>query len=187
MAAPKKRPVELHSEYFDDDCASEGMGESEDGDPVEDTNLHWIGHLVIWKMEISEIGKVICFFFPLWTHSHWTNCQELGHNFPHGPDTVEELFDWSDFNSSTLFSSSSGGQSLRNNFIKLLSECDSIELHESYAGIGTAGIALVEQFTSMRSLVAGELPQRFLVSMQYQKKYVSFFFEPLTYPPPNPN
>lgn len=64
MAAPKKRPVELHSEYFDDDCASEGMGESEDGDPVEDTNLHWIGHLVIWKMEISEISKVICFFFP---------------------------------------------------------------------------------------------------------------------------
>lgn len=85
---------------------------------------------------------------------------------------MEELFDWSDFNSSTLFSSSSGGQSLRNNFIKLLSECDSIELHESYAGIGTAGIALVEQFTSMRSLVAGELPQRFLVP----KKYVSFFF-----------
>ena len=65
MAAPKKRPVELHSEYFDDDCASEGMGESEDGDPVEDTNLHWIGHLVIWKMEISEIGKVICFFSPV--------------------------------------------------------------------------------------------------------------------------
>ncbi len=59
--------------------------------------------------------------------------------------------------------------------MKLLSECDSIELHESYAGIGTAGIALVEQFTSMRSMVAAELPQRFLI---FNTETVSLFSWP---------
>ena len=41
-AMPKKRPVGLvTSDHFDDDCASEGMGESEDGDPAEAARLHW--------------------------------------------------------------------------------------------------------------------------------------------------
>lgn len=46
---------------------------------------------------------------------------------------------------------------LKESFIRLLTNCDDIEVHESYAGMGTAGAALAEQFSMMRSKVASEL------------------------------
>lgn len=89
-----------------------------------------------------------------------TSLQELGTSFPRGPSTVEGLFDWANYNAQTLF-----GRKLdependaRKSFIQLVSDCDAIECYESYAGIGTAGTTLVEQFSAMKDLVAGDLP-----------------------------
>ena len=90
-----------------------------------------------------------------------TSLQELGTSFPRGPSTVEGLFDWANYNAQTLF-----GRKLdependaRKSFIQLVSDCDAIECYESYAGIGTAGTTLVEQFSAMKDLVAGDFPQ----------------------------
>lgn len=84
----------------------------------------------------------------------------MGATFPRGPSTVEGLFDWASYNAQTLFGRKSDEpeNAARTSFIQLVSDCDVIECYESYAGIGTAGITLVEQFSAMKDLVAGDLP-----------------------------
>ena len=49
--------------------------------------------------------------------------------------------------------------SLRSNFLNLLSSVDRIVLHEDFAGMGTCGVALIQQFNALRHEVAHMLPE----------------------------
>jgi hypothetical protein len=93
--------------------------------------------------------------------NHPLPLQTLGSAFPNGPTSVEELFGWAGYNAETLLAH----PDLRKKFIRLIGNCDSIELHESYAGVGTAGVTLADQFSHMKNLVAGELPTGFLAEI----------------------
>ena len=81
--------------------------------------------------------------------------QTLGDDYPVGPATVQELFQWPDYHAQQLLPD----PVLRRSFIKLVEDCDEIQLHESYAGIGTAGMTLLDQFASLKGSVSGELSQ----------------------------
>ena len=48
---------------------------------------------------------------------------------------------------------------LRHNFIRFVSSGGNLVLGESYAGIGTCGSALIQQFNAMKAEIASELPQ----------------------------
>ena len=82
--------------------------------------------------------------------------QALGTGIEHGPEEVSDLFDWANYNARVFFGDDAPAQ-LRQSFMTLLSSCDEIELHESYAGMGTAGLALVHQFNAFKDFIAKDL------------------------------
>ena len=56
--------------------------------------------------------------------------QDFEDNFPPGPDSMEQLFDWRNYNAKVLMSD----QSNRNSFARLLLDVNRIALHEDFAG-----------------------------------------------------
>lgn len=79
----------------------------------------------------------------------------LGTSFPKAPSSIEELFAWPTFNAHTMLKV----PELRHNFIRFVSSGGNLVLDESYAGIGTCGSALIQQFNAMKAEIASELPQ----------------------------
>ena len=55
-----------------------------------------------------------------------------------------------------------GKSQFRQAFISLLESVDKIVLHEDYAGLGTCGWALLQQFNAMKMAVCTELSERAL-------------------------
>lgn len=99
------------------------------------------------------------FFSQQKCHMQLFGFQAFECQFPDGPTRVEELFNWHNYNAQVLFSD----EMVRNNFIQLLSTVEGLVLHEDYAGMGTAGCALVQQFQAMKRSVASFLPNGFLL------------------------
>ena len=79
-------------------------------------------------------------------------------SYPAAPSNMKELFAWREHNAKVLM----GLPQLRQNFIRLLGSCDRICVHEDYAGIGTAGVTLVQQFVEFKNMVEGDLPASIL-------------------------
>ena len=53
--------------------------------------------------------------------------QDMNASFSAGPSTVKDLFDWANYNAQQLLNTSaSRDDSIRQNFIQLLSQCDSL-------------------------------------------------------------
>ena len=73
--------------------------------------------------------------------------------YPPGPSSLPELFNWRQYNADVLMSL----PDLRCNFTALLEGCNRICLHEDYAGIGTAGFTLLQQFLALKNIVAADL------------------------------
>lgn len=88
-------------------------------------------------------------------------CKVFETSFPKAPSDLADLFYWHDYNTNVLLANTD----VRSRFIKLLSETDKIVLHEDYAGVGTCGVTLVQQFQSMKAHVASDLPQGTLSDM----------------------
>ena len=53
-------------------------------------------------------------------------------------------------------------------FLKLITDTDKIVLHEDYAGVGTCGVTLVQQFNSFKASLAAKLPPGDPLSSQKQ-------------------
>ena len=75
---------------------------------------------------------------------------------PSAPRNMAALFNWHNRNATVLMEKAD----LRASFIDLLSGVDKIVLHEDYAGIGTAGATLTQQFNALKEAVAGDIPER---------------------------
>lgn len=61
-------------------------------------------------------------------------------NWPIGPSTLDELFNWGHYNAKQLLKESVDSTSLRENFKKLMDF--EIWVNESYGGMGTGGYTL---------------------------------------------
>ena len=85
-------------------------------------------------------------------HTPWQDM--LGTSFPKAPASMEDLFSWPVYNAKQILSI----PELRNNFIKFVMSGGTLVLDESYAGVGTCGSALVQQFNAMKAEIATELP-----------------------------
>lgn len=66
--------------------------------------------------------------------------------------TYESLFNWHQHNASILLSD----EVLKQNFVELLSQWSDIELHENYAGSGTAGRSLHQQLSAFKTYLASK-------------------------------
>ena len=75
-------------------------------------------------------------------------------SIPPGPAIFKELFDWHHFNAQTLMANAE----MKANFISLLTQYDSIVLHENYAGTGNAGSSLYQQFCALKQAVLSDIP-----------------------------
>ena len=71
------------------------------------------------------------------------HCQAKTMNWPPGPQSVRELMQWTKHNAGCLMEISQ----CRENFSKLLNH--QIEIHEAYAGCGTGGVTMHQQFKRM--------------------------------------
>ena len=66
--------------------------------------------------------------------------------------TYESLFRWHQHNASILLSD----DVLKRNFVEVLSQFSDIELHENYAGAGTAGRSLHQQLSAFKTYLKEE-------------------------------
>lgn len=71
--------------------------------------------------------------------------------WPKGPSDLHGLFQWPSYNSERMLTSHDDATKFRDTFGKLLHY--DIDIHESYAGLGTAGIALHLQHKHMKRTV----------------------------------
>ena len=62
-------------------------------------------------------------------------------------------------------------------FLKLMTDTDKIVLHEDYAGVGTCGVTMVQQFNSFKASLARKLlPGDPLASQEQLKIFRAFNF-----------
>lgn len=76
---------------------------------------------------------------------------------------MESLFQWASLNAKAILQE----PTLRENFKRFLCSGGTLEVHEDYAGMGTCGACLVEQFNAMKSEVAAELPARSMTKWSF--------------------
>ena len=60
-------------------------------------------------------------------------------------------------------------------FLKLMTDTDKIVLHEDYAGVGTCGVTMVQQFNSFKASLATKLPPGDPLASQEQLKIFRVF------------
>lgn len=79
----------------------------------------------------------------------------MGRSFPKAPSTFADLFGWPQYNTEVMIQQDPAAAE---RFLKLMNDTDKIVLHEDYAGIGTCGVTLVQQFNSFKTSLAARLP-----------------------------
>ena len=65
---------------------------------------------------------------------------------------MDELFNWHNYNAQTLLSD----PILKDRFKTLLTKVDRVVVHEDFAGMGTAGVALVQQLQAFSAVLAAD-------------------------------
>jgi len=78
--------------------------------------------------------------------------EDFQQHFPNGPSTLEELFDWHNYNAKILLAD----PILKQRFKSLLTKVDKIVVHEDFAGMGTAGVSLVQQLQAFSSVLSAD-------------------------------
>ena len=100
----------------------------------------------------------------------------MGRSFPKAPSTFADLFGWPQYNTEVMIQQDPAAAE---RFLKLMNDTDKIVLHEDYAGIGTCGVTLVQQFNSFKTSLAARLPPGDpLCSIKKTAILFCFFFVP---------